>query len=212
MSTGHYIHPSSLAALKDAGENTTSVGESRRRDLVAAAFDVITERGFEGLRTRDVAERAAVNNATLYYYFPTKEGLIQGVAEYMVQQLAAMQTPTDLRADMTALDELRLCSANFVATLLNAPDLLRVMTELLLRAERDPHVFEILKQSDARWHTYLQDLVVRGIDQGTFRADLHPEETAYAMMAFFKGMTLQLNVPGNATQRVIDTLEQWLLV
>ena len=52
--------------------------ESRRHDLVQAAFRGIAERGFEGLRTRDVAADAGVNIATLHYYFPTKEALIRG--------------------------------------------------------------------------------------------------------------------------------------
>jgi DNA-binding transcriptional regulator YbjK len=45
----------------------------RRRSLLQAAFDVIAMSGFEGLRTRAVAERAGVNIATLHYYFqPSK--------------------------------------------------------------------------------------------------------------------------------------------
>lgn len=160
---------------------------------------------------RDVADRATVNNATLYYYFPTKEGLIQGVAEFLVQQLEAMHTPSGVSREMTALDELRIYFENFVMTLQDAPDLLRVMTELLLRARRDPHVHEILTQSDARWHDYLAGLLDRGIKQGVFRADLHPEEIAHAMMAFFKGMTLQLNVSAEDAHRMFITIEHWLV-
>src|SRR2546425_11052156 len=53
--------------------------ESRREELVLAAYRRIAEAGFEGLRTRDVAAEAGVNIATLHYYFPTKEALIRGV-------------------------------------------------------------------------------------------------------------------------------------
>jgi AcrR family transcriptional regulator len=39
----------------------------RRQELVLAAFHQIAERGFEGLRTREVAAEARVNIATLHY-------------------------------------------------------------------------------------------------------------------------------------------------
>src|ERR1700737_998675 len=53
--------------------------EDRLKALVQAAFNQIAERGFEGLRTREVAAGVGLNIATLHYYFPTKESLIRGV-------------------------------------------------------------------------------------------------------------------------------------
>ena len=48
----------------------------RRQQLVSIAMEQIAKKGFEGLRFQEVAKQAGVNNATLYYYFPTKEALI----------------------------------------------------------------------------------------------------------------------------------------
>jgi len=39
-------------------------GSERRHSLVLAAYQLIAEKGFEGLRIRDVAAREGVNNAT----------------------------------------------------------------------------------------------------------------------------------------------------
>src|SRR5690348_10879893 len=91
------LAPSAVEAAPTPVERTQlTIGDTRRRDLVLAAYHLIAEKGFEGLRTRDVARRAAVNNATLYYYFPTKQGLIQGVVEYLVQQFVTIQGPARL--------------------------------------------------------------------------------------------------------------------
>jgi len=57
----------------------TAHRDERRRSLVLAAYQLIAEKGFEQLRTRDVAARAGVNIATLHYYFASKEDLIPGV-------------------------------------------------------------------------------------------------------------------------------------
>src|SRR5229473_6811702 len=62
------------------------ISERRRQELVHAAFNQIAERGFEGLRTRDVAAEVGVNVATLHYYFPTKESLIRGVLDHAMSR------------------------------------------------------------------------------------------------------------------------------
>ena len=56
--------------------------EPRKDALVAAAYKILATRGFEGLRTREVAAAVGVNIATLHYYFPHKEDLIRGVVGY----------------------------------------------------------------------------------------------------------------------------------
>src|SRR5215471_14490511 len=58
----------------------------RRRSLIEAAYRIIAEQGLKGLRTRDVAAQVGLTHATLHYYFPTKEALIQAVIDYAVFQ------------------------------------------------------------------------------------------------------------------------------
>src|SRR5437588_5982150 len=70
-----------------------SHSEDRRHALVAAAFGQIAEHGFEGLRTREVAGEAGVNIATLHYYFPTKEKLIEGVVEHAMERFRTTLAP-----------------------------------------------------------------------------------------------------------------------
>ena len=71
----------------------TRHGAAQREALVQAAFNLIAERGFEGLRTRDVAARAGVNIATLHYYFATKEDLIRSVVDMLAEKFRTQQVP-----------------------------------------------------------------------------------------------------------------------
>jgi len=77
-------------AVRASSNRSSRRSVDRRQNLVRAAFDCIAAGGFEGLRTRSVAKRAGVNIATLHYYFPTKEALIAGVAEYLASQFIAL--------------------------------------------------------------------------------------------------------------------------
>src|SRR5256886_6429950 len=78
----------------------TTHGDERRRSLVLAAYDLIAEKGFEELRTRDVAMRAGVNIATLHYYFASKEDLIEGVVDYLLD-LFSSEASRDLQLDFS---------------------------------------------------------------------------------------------------------------
>src|ERR1700694_4614404 len=77
--------------------------EDRRLALVLAAYHIIAEKGFEGLRLQEVATQIGLNHATVYHYFATKEALIQAVVMYVVQRLA--QTTT--APEGTAAEQLR---------------------------------------------------------------------------------------------------------
>src|ERR671935_1525778 len=122
------------------------ISDSRRHDLILAAFRQIAERGFEGLRTREVAAEVGVNIATLHYYFPTKEALIRGVVEHAMGRfrttLAAHGSPSDqLRNHLRAVRRL----------LRSEPRLGVVMGELALRSGRDPGLAAIMRETNAAW-------------------------------------------------------------
>lgn len=205
------LAPTTVEAARTPVERTQlTIGDTRRRDLVLAAYHLIAEKGFEGLRTRDVARRAAVNNATLYYYFPTKQGLIQGVVEYLVQQFVTIQGPARLMDTKTPLDALRQHFADIIYKLHYAPDIFRVIAELWVRAKRDPAILAILQENDEQWRQHLVTLLEQGTQQGVFRADLHPQRAAHTMVVLMKGLTLQMNNEPAELEPVLQDLESWL--
>jgi len=59
----------------------TPQGERTRAALLSAALDLFLERGYEGTTMRDVAGQAGVSLGNTYYYFDSKETLIQGFYE-----------------------------------------------------------------------------------------------------------------------------------
>src|SRR2546425_8418838 len=65
----------------------------RQEELVAAAYGLVATRGFEGLRTRDVAGAVGLNVATLHYYYPTKEALIRGVGGHAMGRFRSTLSP-----------------------------------------------------------------------------------------------------------------------
>src|SRR6202043_2545107 len=103
-------------------------------------FAIIAAEGFEGLRTRAVAERAGVNIATLHYYYPTKEALIEAFAEYLSGIFIRTHAPALPSTGRGGLDRLRQEFADAAFYLSEHQDLMTVMGELGLRSQRDPVV------------------------------------------------------------------------
>ena len=61
--------------------------ESTRERILAAALEIFSEQGFEGARTRDIAERADANLGLIKYYFDTKESLWKAAVDRAFAEL-----------------------------------------------------------------------------------------------------------------------------
>ena len=73
--------------------------DDRRAAIARAARELIVEKGVEGLRTRDIADRVGINVATLHYHVPSKEALIELVADSLRQEFMS-QHATRPRAQL----------------------------------------------------------------------------------------------------------------
>src|SRR5215471_17137196 len=109
----------------------------RRQSLVDAARTLIAERGFEGLRTREVAERVGLNHATLHHYFATKEALIEAVVRDLVTHLATYRA-AQASGELPARDALRTYLLAAREGVVSDPAPFIALGEFFLRAGRHP--------------------------------------------------------------------------
>jgi AcrR family transcriptional regulator len=179
--------------------------DDRRLALVRAAFNEIGERGFEGLRTRDVAAEVGVNIATLHYYFPTKEALIRGVVEIAMQRfrstLTAYGSPADqLRNHLRAVRQL----------LRDEPRLGTVMAELALRSARDPALAHILGETHETWHRMVRGLLRRAVREGHLRPELDTDDVAAIIVTTLTSLTLPAVGGASRPDQALSQLERWL--
>lgn len=62
-------------------EPVTTKGEQTRQHIFERALELFREKGFEATTMQDVASRADVAKSAAYYYFPSKEAIIQAYYE-----------------------------------------------------------------------------------------------------------------------------------
>src|SRR3984957_7613248 len=153
----------------------------RKSELVEIAYRLIAQHGLEGFRIRQGPAEAGINNGTLHYQFPSKEALIHGVVDYLMEDLRNNRAVCK-EAEPTALDEVRLEFEDIRLRLQRTPEQFIVLSDLAVRSWRDPVVAKIFKKLDDGWHAHLVALLERGIQQGRFRNNLNVPVCARAMM------------------------------
>jgi AcrR family transcriptional regulator len=179
--------------------------EDREEALVEAAFNQIAERGFEGLRTREVAAGVGLNIATLHYYFPTKEALIRGVVAHAMDRfrstLAPHGSPADqLRNHLRAVRKL----------LRDEPEVGAVMGELALRSARDEALARIMADAFKAWQRTLRGLLARAARDGYLAPELDSDDVAALIMATLTSLTLPSTASADRSDRAFRQLERWL--
>lgn len=81
---------------------TEKIDKSTEQQIIEAARIVFLEKGFDGARMQEIADKAGINKALLHYYFRTKEKLFMSIFVEAIGQLiprvqTAMQQPTTFR-------------------------------------------------------------------------------------------------------------------
>jgi len=188
-----------------AARRPAKAKDDRRQALVQAAFNEIAERGFEGLRTREVAAEVGVNIATLHYYFPTKEALIRGVVE-----LAMLKFRSTLSPHGSSAEQLRNHLHAVRQLIRDEPQLGAVMAELALRSARDPGLARVMEETNDAWHRMVRGLLRRAARDGHLRPELDTDDVASVVVATLASTTLPAISGAARADQAVRQLERWL--
>lgn len=94
--------------------------ETRER-LIRAGLSLFSKHGLEGVRTRQLAEAAGVNQSAIPYHFGGKEGVYLAVLEHVAGSIVAhLALPRRLLAGQTPAEALRTLMQDFVTALLGS--------------------------------------------------------------------------------------------
>jgi AcrR family transcriptional regulator len=182
-------------AVKDAAPTLPA---DRRQALMAAAYRQIAQRGFEGLRTREVAAEVGINVATLHYYFPAKEALIRDVLRHAMARFRST-----MPAGGAMADQLRSHFAGIRRLAREEPELFAVMGELALRSTRDPTIRELYQATTAIWRSTVRGLLAKAVADGSLPGPRNPDAQASLVVAALMGACM---VPPFQADRLRDTV------
>jgi AcrR family transcriptional regulator len=161
--------------------STRRVASQRRRapEIIEAAARVFAERGFHGATTQDIADVLGIRQASLYYYFSSKEAALElvclkGVEGFFEAGKAIAARPK------TARERLSLLINSHLSPLLDRGNFVKVFLN-----ERQ-HLPAESRRRIGRWSRGLErifeEVIKEGIAKGEFRSDL---DARLATLAIF---------------------------
>jgi AcrR family transcriptional regulator len=165
--------------------------EETRLAILAAAYDLTTEVGYQDLTIEGIAARAGAGKQTVYRWWPTK-------ADVLLEALALKADLTVSIVDQGSFDAELGVFLRDSATLLSSPGVAPVLRSLMGEAQRDPafrHRFQegFLHKRRAA----LEKLVKRAAKRGDKPHHLTPALTADVIFGFIWYRVL-------ATDRLLD--------
>ena len=81
--------------------------------ILQAAREVFQQKGYDGARMRDIADRASINKGLLHYYFRTKDALFEKIFGIAFQTMVA-QVNEIFSADASLFDKIRTFTDKYI--------------------------------------------------------------------------------------------------
>ena len=167
----------------------TESNEARRSQMLRAATELISERGFSETRISDVAKRSGVSSALVIYYFGTRDRLLVDAlrfseeafyeaAEAMLAEVSSVRERISLLIEWT-------CIPSRDGEI---PGAWGLWFDLWVQAFRHEEVKAGRVERDARWRR----MIVDAIESDDVRGTVDPSMFALEFAALLDGLSIQV--------------------
>src|SRR5271165_7162015 len=164
--------PRKPASAKSDAESAGLKSQRTRSRILDAAAHVLSVKGFAGTRLTDVAEYAELRAPAIYYYFPSREDLIEEVMYCGINDMRRhlQDTLRALPPGTTPMDKMM---AAVEAHLRHELELSDYTTASIRNSGQIPeHLRARQKKEDTAYGRIWQSLFADAIAAGEIRADL----------------------------------------
>ncbi|MFA6507924.1 MAG: helix-turn-helix domain-containing protein [Treponemataceae bacterium] len=184
--------PEGVTALDD--ESDSLAVRQRKKEILDASLRVFSQKGFDGGRTKEIAQEAKTSEATIFKYFPTKRHLMFAVIKPLIETIARplfmkpierlleRQKGRPLEETLTfiMIDRWRMFADNE-----------RMIALAYMEAYRNPDLVEAMKQMIIpQIHKYLDPLFSAASTSGEIRSDLSPRFLSRSFLSQVLGFIL----------------------
>jgi AcrR family transcriptional regulator len=183
----------------------------RRPEILAAATDVLRERGVNATRIADVADRIGASAPSILYYFESKEELLREALTFAEERFY-----DELEGDLTRISSARERLVWLVESCLTEGDYDAVLwIELWPHALRSEEVAVTRETLDRRWRGAIASIVREGQRRGEFSGG-DPEELTLLVSSLLYGLMIQVAMqdsemtPSRAREMCLGVLEREL--
>ena len=169
----------------------------RKAQILSAAAEVLSERGYANTRVVDIANTAGTSPAAILYWFEGKDGLLAEALKLREQEFHDRYT-VKAEHKQSASQRPRV----LIVAMLHHHDW-TLWRELCVRALRDKAAAAERDRMDRRWRAALRATVREGQQSGEFSPG-DPDEVMFVLAALLDGLAplLALKAKGVTRERV----------
>jgi TetR/AcrR family transcriptional regulator, fatty acid metabolism regulator protein len=160
-----------MPTVKPARRPSVRLPQERRvADIMAAARQVIAERGYENALMSEIADRAGIVEGSLYRYFDNKRDLLTKVVDDWFEEV--LSSDSNLASIRGTWNRLRHLTWRALQAIRSQPALSRYM---LLEIRRDPDYRHTRSfKLNRRFTAEVSEVFESAIAAGEFRSDVSP--------------------------------------
>lgn len=193
-------------ATRGSTTRLTRKGEATRQRIVAAAAQLMYERGITEATLEDVRAAAGVSGSQIYHYFADKQALLLAVIEHQTEAVLGMQQPLFGQMDsMAGLRRWRDALVEYQRRMQcrGGCPIGSIGSEV---AENNPQARLAVASGFLRWESSIREALTAMHARGELDGD--PEDLALAVLAALQGGLLltQIQRETRPLQIALDTI------
>jgi TetR/AcrR family transcriptional regulator, cholesterol catabolism regulator len=162
--------------------------EIRRNQILDAATKVFVRQGFQRARMDDIVEESGLSKGTLYWYFKSKEDIINAILRRLfagdLEHIESL-----LQSEGTASERLLQLTNDRVIGLKRMSSLVPIIFEFYAVAVHQLWVQQFINEYFQQFRTLLEELIQQGIDCGEFH-HVNARNAAITFASLYEGLTL----------------------
>ena len=167
---------------------------TRQAEIVDMAVEIIGAMGVSGLTTARLAERLGMSEPNLYRHFRDKEAILSAVIDE-IGELLMDKAGAIADEDIPPEEKLRLIMASHVREVERRGGLPRLVFSEDMHV-RYPALREKLMKRIGRYIETVEKAVAEGMEDGTFRRDIDPKETARTYLGMLQFAVMRWSISG----------------
>ena len=166
-----------------------SVGAERREQILRAACEVVSEKGYKALRVTDVARHAKISTGSVHYYFETKRDLVHAAFEWNFSR-SLKRRKSILAEHSNARDRLHAFVDSYLPHDEETAAAWRVWAETWVEALHNPDLRELNERIYGEWRGVITEIIRIGqAEEVIIPGD--PVLLANALVSTIDGLAIQ---------------------
>ena len=170
-----------IRGVTTSARRTSDPSQNSADAILDAAELLFSDRGFDSVTIKEIAAKAGVNVALIYYYHDSKETLYRHIIERFVSQLVSSASAR-LDAAPSAEEAIRAVTRAQFEMLSAKPHLPRLIIRELIDYQA-AHAVRTLRELGRSLFQRLRTIIANGQTRGVFRTDVDPDFAAFSTIA-----------------------------